>query len=391
MELFISKDINNMKKTIIKWIWQHKSYPNFSYDKSEVSELISQIEYHRGVLSGISQVFNKKDTKDLEIDILLNEAVNTSEIEGEYLQRDSVRASLYKKLNDQFNDLKDNSTHQTDALVDILIDCSKNRTPLTVERLHGWHNSLFITGYSGLNKIKVASFRDHDDMTVVSGSIGREKVHYVAPPHTLLEYDVKRLLQWLDTTDEDIYVKSAIGHLWFVSIHPYDDGNGRIARAIADYILSGDTQKETEFKLFSLSMAINKNKKEYYEILDKTTNLIINRTYDFTLWIKWHLEMVKEAMSSTQKQVEYIVQKTKFWDRHREDNLNERQIKVLNKILDKGSENFEGGLKTKKYQAMTKTSAPTAARDIKELLEKGCIEHIEGTKGRNTSYRIKLT
>lgn len=380
-----------MKKAIIKWIWQHEYYPNFPYDKSELSELISQIEYHRGVLNGISQLFNKKDTKDLEIDILLNEAVNTSEIEGEYLQRDSVRASLYKKLNDQFNDLKDNSTHQTDALVDILIDCSKNRAPLTLERLHGWHNSLFITGYSGLNKIKVASFRENDDMTVVSGSIGREKVHYVAPHHSSLENDVKKLFQWIDTTDEDIYIKSAIAHLWFVSIHPYDDGNGRIARAIADYILSEDTQKETEFKLFSLSMAINKNKKAYYEVLDKTTNLIINRTYDFTLWIKWHLEMVKEAMCSTQKQVEYIVQKTKFWDRHREDSLNERQIKVLDKMLDKGSENFEGGLKTKKYQAMTKTSAPTASRDIKELLEKGCIEHIEGTKGRNTSYRVKLT
>lgn len=380
-----------MKETLIKWVWQHGSYPNFPYDKSQVLELISQIEYHRGVLHGISQVINKKDKKNLEIDILLNEAVNTSEIEGEYLQRDSVRASLYKKLDSQYNDLRDHSTHQTDALADVLIDCNKNRAPLTLERLHGWHNSLFIAGYSGLNKIKVASFRDHDDMAVVSGSIGKEKVHYVAPPHTLLEDDVKTLLQWLDTSDEDIYIKSALGHLWFVSIHPYDDGNGRIARAIADYILSEDTKKETEFKLFSLSMAINTNKKEYYEVLDKTTNLIINRTYDFTLWIKWHLEMIKEAMRTTQKQVEYLVQKTKFWDRHRADDLNERQIKVLDRILDMGSENFAGGLKTKKYQAMTKTSTPTAARDIKELLEKGCIEHIEGTKGRNTSYRIKLT
>ena len=227
-------------------------------------------------------------------------------------------------------------------------------------------------------------------MTVVSGSIGREKIHYVAPPHIELEYDVEALLEWIDSTDENIYIKSALAHLWFVSIHPYDDGNGRMARAIADYILSENTHKETEFKLFSLSMAINKEKKSYYLMLDKTTNLIINKEYDFTQWIQWHLEMIRDSMIASQKQVEYMIQKTKFWDKHRGDGLNERQLKVLNKILDMCSENFEGGLKTKKYQAVTKTSTASAARDIRELLEKGCIEQIEGTKGRNTSYRIKL-
>lgn len=379
-----------MSKTAKKWIWQHESYPDFPFKRSALEELISEITYYRGVLNGISQVINDRDRKDLEVEVLLNEAVNTSEIEGEYLQRDSVRASLYKKLDSRFTDLKDNSTHQTDALVDVLIDCSKNRARLTLERLHGWHNSLFITGYSGLNKIKVASFRDHDDMTVVSGSIGREKIHYMAPPHTLLEDDVETLLQWIDSSDENMYIKSALAHLWFVSIHPYNDGNGRIARAIADYILSANTHKETEFKLFSLSMAINKEKKAYYLMLDKTTNLIVNREYDFTQWIGWHLEMIKNSMIASQKQVAYLIQKTRFWDKHRGDNLNERQLKVLNKILDMGSENFEGGLKTKKYQAITKTSTATAARDVKELLKKGCIEQIEGTKGRNTSYRIKL-
>ncbi len=379
-----------MSKTAKKWIWQHESYPDFPYRRLALEELISEITYYRGMLNGISQVINDRDRKDLGVEVLLNEAVNTSEIEGEYLQRDSVRASLYKKLDSGFTALKDNSTHQTDALVDVSIDCNKNRAPLTLERLHGWHNSLFIAGYSGLNKIKVASFRDHDDMTVVSGSIGREKIHYIAPPHTLLEDDVETLLQWIDSSNENMYIKSALAHLWFVSIHPYNDGNGRIARAIADYILSENTYKETGFKLFSLSMAINKEKKAYYLMLDKTNNLIVNREYDFTQWIQWHLEMIKDSMIASQKQVAYLIQKTRFWDKHRGDNLNERQLKVLNKILDMGSENFEGGLKTKKYQAMTKTSTATAARDVKELLNKGCIEQIEGTKGRNTSYRIKF-
>jgi len=342
------------------------------------------------VLTGISKTINKNDIQNIELEALTNEAINTSKIEGEYLKRDSVMASLAKKLTDNFDADKDSSTHQTDALAKILLDCSLNKSVLTKERLHGWHSSLFVSSYSRLEKIKVASFRDHDNLEVVSGAIGREKVHYLAPPKELIETDIERLLTWIESSSENIYIKSALAHLWFVSIHPYDDGNGRIARAISDYILSNSDKLETDFKLYSLSTAINHDRKGYYKILDNTTNLIINRDFDFTPWLNWHLKTINQAMCDAQKQVQYLIEKTKFWDRHREDNLNQRQIKVLNKILDIGSENFEGGISTKKYISITQKSKATVVRDIQELVEKGCIEKVKGTSGRNIRYRVKV-
>jgi len=371
-----------MKSSPQKWIWQHVDYPHFKYDKTSLIELLMQIEYHHGILHGISKSMNQTDIKSIKIEALVNEAINTSAIEGEYLKRESVRASLYKKLLQHFDTKNDTSTHQTDALVEVLIDCNTNQTILTQERLHGWHNCLFVSSYDLLHKIRIASFREHDDTQVVSGPIGHEKVHYIAPPSQSIEM----LLEWIEKSDENRYIKSALAHLWFVSIHPYDDGNGRIARAITDYILSGSTQ--VDFKLYSLSTAINNKRTEYYAMLDKTTNLFINRDFDFTAWIRWHLETVKQAMIDAQKDLEYLLEKTRFWDIHRSDALNPRQVKVLNKVLDVGNENFEGGINTKKYMAMTKVSKATVVRDIKELVDKGCIVQIEGSGGRNVRYGV---
>jgi len=375
-----------MKSSPQKWIWQHVDYPHFKYDKTSLIELLTQIEYYHGILHGISKSMNQTDIKSIQIEALVNEAINTSAIEGEYLKRESVRASLYKKLLQHFDTKNDTSTHQTDALVEVLIDCSTNQTILTQERLHGWHNCLFVSSYNLLSKIRIASFREHDDMQVVSGPIGHEKVHYIAPPSKSIDKDIEMLLKWIEKSDENRYIKSALAHLWFVSIHPYDDGNGRIARAITDYILSGSTQ--VDFKLYSFSTAINNKRIEYYSMLDKTTNLFINRDFDFTAWIRWYLETVKHAMIDAQKKLEYLLKKTRFWDAHRSDALNPRQVKVLNKILDVGSENFEGGISTKKYMAMTKVSKATAVRDIRELVDKGCIVQIEGSGGRNIRYGV---
>ncbi len=379
-----------MGDTIKKWIWQHEEYPNFRYDKSFLTDILSDIEYHRGLLDGVLKIFNDSDIKHIEIETLLQEAINSSEIEGEYLKRDSVRSSLLKKLDASFDDLKDSSTHKSDAFVEILIDCSTNHEPLSLQRLHGWHNCLFITGYDKLQKINVATFRSDDDMKVVSGAIGHEKIHYLAPPKSRLTEDINRFLIWCNDSDENIYIKSAIAHLWFVIIHPYDDGNGRIARAITDYILSQNKNHENRFKLYSISTAINSDRKGYYKMLDKTTNLFYNREFDITPWIKWHLETLSYAMKLSYQDIEIVIQKTKFWDRCRDKQLNDRQIKVLQKILDIGADNFLGGLSTKKYIAITKTSKATAVRDIKELLEYGCIAQVEGTSGRNIRYELQL-
>jgi Fic family protein len=225
-------------------------------------------------------------------------------------------------------------------------------------------------------------------MAVVSSAIGHEKVHYKAVPLEKLDDDIENLLQYSNESDENIYIKAAIAHIWFVIIHPYDDGNGRIARAITDYILSQNTSS-TKFKLYSISTAISSDRAGYYTILDNTTNLFLNKEFDITPWILWHLNILNSAMQQALKNIEYLVQKTKFWDTHRKKALNERQIKVLNKILDMGSENFEGGLNTKKYMVLTKVSKATATRDISELLEYGCIEQVEGTAGRNVRYKVK--
>jgi len=374
----------------IKWIWQHKNYPTFAYDKGQLSTLISDIEYLRGVLDGSSKLFNKDALRKIEIERLTDEAISTSLIEGEVFQRESVRSSLRKRLDKEFDARSDTyATATTDSLVEILIDCGLNKEPLTLDRLHGWHNCLFENQYSQLYKINVATFRKNDDMEVVSGAIGYEKVHYLAPPVAKIEADIKKLFAYCNESDENIYIKSAIAHLWFVIIHPYEDGNGRIARAITDYILTQGTTF-TQFKLYSISTAINGDRKGYYEILDKTTNLLKNRKFDITPWIEWHLNTLKNAMQSSLKSIEYLVEKTKFWDKYRKYAFNERQIKVINKILDMGSENFEGGISTKKYISLTKVSKATAVRDISYLVKLGVLQQIEGSSGRNTRYRLDI-
>jgi Fic family protein len=380
-----------MQKEIKKWIWQHQEYPNFKYDKSKLIELIAQIDYSRGIVDGISKLFSEEDIINIEIETLTDEAINTSLIEGEVLKRESVRSSFRKKLDKEFDGRYDKySTRATDNLVEILIDSNLNKTDLNLERLHGWHNCLFEhTQYSKLNRINIAKFRSHSEMEVVSGAIGHEKVHYKAVPLESLDSDMEEFLKYCNESEENIYIKSAIAHIWFVIIHPYDDGNGRIARAITDYILSGNTSS-TEFKLYSISTAISNDRTGYYEILDITTNLFLNKEYDLTPWLEWHLKILNDAMNQALKNIEYLIQKTKFWDIHRKNALNERQIKVLNKILDMGSENFEGGLSTKKYISMTQVSKATAIRDISELVEFGCIEQIKDTAGRNIRYKVKV-
>jgi Fic family protein len=378
-----------MKETIIKWIWQHPEYPNFKYDKSQLTNLVGQIDYNRGILDGVSKLFNEDDIVKIEIETLTDEAISTSLIEGEVFKRESVRSSFRKKLDKYFDGRSDtHSTRATDNLVEILIDLNLNKNNMTLERLHGWHNCLFEHArYDKLKIIDIAKFRSHSDMEVISGAIGFEKVHYKAVPVERLESDMEKFLSYCNETSENIYIKSAIAHIWFVIIHPYDDGNGRIARAITDYILCQNTSS-TQFKLYSISTVINSDRKGYYDILDKSTNLFLNKEFDLTPWILWHLGILNNAMQQALKNIEYLVQKTKFWDKYRKQPLNERQIKVLNQILDMGSENFKGGLNTKKYINLTKVSKATAVRDITQLVEFGCIEQIEQTSGRNVKYRV---
>jgi len=373
-------------ESIKKWIWQHDDYPTFNYEQSALKRLFLEISRNIGRLEGAVSGLNGKSMNSLLIDASIDEIVQSSEIEGEILSRDSVRSSVRKKLDEAFDYVDDSSTHHTDGLVTLLFDSSYNTTKLTQKRLHGWHSILFPTGYSDGHKIDVATYRS-EEMSVVSNRGYREKVHYVAPPHEQLKEEMSRFLDYINSSQDDPYVKSAIAHLWFVSIHPYDDGNGRLARAIANYVLSKELR--LDHKYYSLSTVIRKDRKDYYDVLEKSQNLFYNREFDFTKWIEWHTNTINTAIESSLEQIEIITQKTKFWDKAREYPLNERELKVLNKLLDKGVENFEGGLSTKKYASMTNSSVATAKRDISRLVGYGLIKQVEGSAGRNTRYTIK--
>ncbi|CAA6816531.1 MAG: Fic family protein [uncultured Sulfurovum sp.] len=372
---------------IKKWIWQHEEYPNFNYIQSTLNTLLSKASRNTGRLEGAIYGLNDKNINLLVIDASINEILESSEIEGEILSRDSVRSSVRKKLDENFDYGNDSSTRHTDGLVSLLLDSRQNDTLLTEERLHAWHNILFPTGYSDGHKIDVATYRS-DEMSVVSNKGYRETVHYLAPPHEQLRQEMNKFLDYVNSSKEDPFIKSAIAHIWFVSIHPYDDGNGRIARTITNYVLSKELG--LDHKYYSLSTAIRKDRKGYYDVLEKSQNLFYNRDFDFTKWIEWHTTMISLAIESSLEQIKIITQKTKFWDKAREYPLNERQLKVLNKLLDKGVENFEGGLSTKKYANMVSTSIPTAKRDITGLIDYGLIEQVEGSAGRNTRYVMRF-
>jgi len=372
-------------ESIKKWIWQHKSYPNFYYNQSSLNETVLKVSRNIGRLEGAISALNRKNINSLVIDNSIDEILQSSQIEGEILSRESVKSSVRKKLDETFDYDNDSSTRHTDGLVELLFDSSYNNEPLSEERLNGWHSILFPTGYSDGHKIDVALYRS-DEMEIISSRGYRERVHYVAPPYRELKKEMNRFLDYVNSAKEEPFIKSAIAHLWFVTIHPYDDGNGRIARAITNYLLSKELG--IQHKYYSLSTAIRQDKKGYYNELEKSQNLFYNREFDFTKWILWHTNMINRAIDTSLEAIEIIIQKSKFWDRARAYPLNKRQLKVLNKILDKGVEKFEGGLSTKKYSKMTNTSTPTAKRDITQLLNYGLIKQVEGSAGRSVRYRI---
>ncbi len=379
-----------MADIIKKWIWEHENYPNFSYDRERLSEKLKRAEYLRGLVSGVLSIANKEEFDELEITNLTNEIINTSQIEGEYLRRDSVRDSVAKAINKAYISSEDMSTRHTDNLVALMLDSNRNNELLSVERLHGWHNALFANsgGYEGVKKINIAQFRDYDDMKVIENAFNRAGVvvKYQAPPHRLLKKDIDALIKYCNESNDDPYVKSALAHLWFVSIHPYDDGNGRISRAIADYVLSKDL--EEEHKTYSMSTTIYTKRAQYYEMLDMTTNLHKNRYFDFTNWIEWNIDILISTLEKAYEDVLFIVKKAKFWDRCKMMKLGKGQTIFLDAFINKLSYDSNSEFSNVDYREITNTIPMTANRQIKKLLEDGLIAKIEGKAGRSTSYRI---
>lgn len=374
-----------MKKQ--KWIWEYDEYPNFKYDKEKLEPLLRDIAYEQGKLKSFMLLMDKESSKYSIAKALENEIIASCEIEGEVLNRDSVRSSIKQKLGLE-SDAHYKVVKKEDNYVDILIDANTNyNEDLTLEKLFGWHNAMFENGYSGFSKIKVAQFRGEGAMQVVSGDYEKEKIHYEAPPFDTLNDEMNSFINWFNATPTTLE-KAAITHLWFVIIHPFDDGNGRITRALTDRVLS-KLEQSTISKIYTMSKSISEDRKGYYEALDKTTGRFAkDDPLDITYWMKWFFKTLHHALLDAGKQLNYIVEKTKFWDAHREDELNARQIKVLNRLLDIGSENFKGDLTKAKYVKIANTAETNASRDIVDLLAKRCIKKVEGTTGRGTRYTI---
>lgn len=373
-----------------RWIWEHDEYPNFTYDLQKLHSLIEKVSKEQGYLLALAQTMNSQNINQRQLEALMNEAMSTAAIEGQILNRDSVKASVQKKLGLLDSHYKKTDS-ATDNLIEILIDANTNYDEeLTIERLFGWHNALFEKGYSGFHKINIASFRGKETMQIVGGGAGNEKIYYEAPPRERLEEEMQRFLTWFNTAPASL-LKASIAHLWFVVIHPFDDGNGRITRAITDLVLS-HVENTKMPRLYSMSQAIENDRKGYYKALENTTGYIrkTQQHLDITLWCEWFLSTLHTALLDTKKTLNFIVQKTKFWDLYKHIDLNARQIKVLNFILDIGVENFKGNLSKRKYMSLADTASSTASRDIAELVKFGCIRQKEGTSGRNVSYEIVM-
>ncbi|CAA6805787.1 MAG: Fic family protein [uncultured Sulfurovum sp.] len=371
-----------------KWIWEHEDFPNFNYDYKEIEPIIFRLIEKSGELKGKISYLSNSEQDNFSVETSLNEIIATSEIEGVALKRDSVRSSLQKKLNVTFNRVEDKSTKNSDSLTELYIDSRFNQEDLSVERLHTWHHAIFEAYDSVLYPVNKGVFRDHDDMQIVSGSLEREKIHYVAIPQKQIEPSMGELMEYINGSNENFIVKSAVAHLWFESIHPYDDGNGRIGRAIVNYILAKEGGLDNRY--YSISSAINKHRQEYYTHLEKTQKLVHNGNLELSTWIQWHTQSIEKSIEISIQNIEQVVQKTKFHDKIRYIKLNEKQTKVINRLLDAGAGNFEGGLTNKKYRALTKTDAVTASRHLKDMLNKGIIREIEGFSGRSTRYELDV-
>lgn len=363
-----------------KWIWESKNFPNFTYEPINLDTL----NYKFGQLKMVENFINKESSNELLLECLLNDALSTSAIEGDILQRSSVHSSINKILKLGLED--DYSyTVQSDNLIQILLDAKTNLTPLTKERLLSWHKALFEAGNSGLREITIGEYRkDKEDMQIVSGPWEKEKVHYIAPPSQDMDKLMEAFLSWLNNNQSQNTIhKAIVAHLYFVLIHPFDDGNGRIARAITDYILAQSNLANANF--YSISTTIYKNRKEYYEILD----MVCKQTdQNIALWVEWFVKLLEKSLDDTLIKIESIQIKAKFWDKHINTKFNERQKKVILKMLSYLPSKFEGGMRVNKYMSLTKSKRLTASRDIADLVEKGIFESFG--QGRGVYYELKV-
>ncbi len=360
-----------------KYIYQYKSWPNFTWNEKEIQLILGKVRHLQGKIIGQISALGFSIKEDTMLTTLTLDVLKSSEIEGQLLNYEQVRSSIARRLGIEYAGMV-HSNRNVEGVVEMMLDATQNYDkPIDKERLFGWHAALFPTGRSGMYKIDVARYRQ-GEMQIVSGAMGKEKIHYEAPSPKRVKYEMDQFLDWLNNNNEiDMVIKSAIAHFWFIIIHPFDDGNGRIARAISDLLLARSDNSSQRF--YSLSNQILIERKVYYKILQK----IQYKEGEITEWITWFLNCLYRALKDTEQTIEKVLFKADFWDKHKNTILNSRQRLMLNKLLD----GFEGKLKTSKWAKITKCSQDTALRDIKDLIEKGILRK-EKSGGRSTNYEL---
>ncbi|MBQ5697256.1 MAG: Fic family protein [Muribaculaceae bacterium] len=361
------------------YIWQQSEWPKFRWDNDRLIHLLSDVRHHQGKVQGLMSGLGFDSQSYASLDVMTEDVLRSSEIEGELLNADRVRSSIARHLGLPTEGLPE-PDHYTEGVVQVMLDAVGNKdNPLTHERLHNWHAALFPTGRSGMYPITVAAYRvGAEPMQVVSGAMGHERVHYQAPDSDDVPSMMDEFLAWVNRDVAiDPILKAAIAHMWFVSIHPFDDGNGRLTRTITDMLLA--RADETPHRFYSMSAEILRERKGYYAALEKTTV----GSMDITEWIEWFLQTLRNAILRSETMVRRVVKKSLFWQRNSDVSMNERQVKMVNRLWD----GLEGKLTTSKWAKMTKSSQATALRDITDLLDKGILI-VADEGGRSTNYLL---
>ncbi len=351
-------------------------------DQGRVGGRLADVRHWQGRLLGRMESLGFQLREVATLQTLTQDVVKTSEIEGEKLDAETVRSSLARRMGLDIGALRP-LDRNVEGIVEVMLDATRKfDKPLTQERLFGWHAALFPTGRIGMQRMTVGAWRPKESgaMQVVSGPIGREKVHCEAPGHDRLKGEMSAFLKWFNAPAEmDLVLKSALAHFWFVTIHPFEDGNGRIARAIAGLLLA--RSEKTSQRFYSMSAQIRQERSAYYDVLERSQK----GTLDITLWVEWYLNCLKRAIGASEKLLEAVLVKDRFWKVHAGESFHERQRKVINRLLD----GFDGKLTSSKWAKLTKCSSDTALRDINELVERGMLAK-DAAGGRSTGYVLKL-
>lgn len=360
-----------------KYIYERKNWTNFTWQEKEISALFGEVRHMQGKIMGKMNALGFSEKEEATLSTLTLDIIKSSEIEGELLNYNQVRSSIARRLGINSGGLVRSNRH-VEGVVEMMLDATqRNSEILTENRLLGWHAALFPTGYSGPYKIETGKYRTQE-MQIVSGALGKEKIHYEAVKANKVTNEMDQFIQWYNEDQSiDLVIKAAIAHFWFIIIHPFDDGNGRIARALTDMLLA--RAENSGERYYSMSSQILTERKQYYNILQK----VQYSTGDITEWLKWFLTCLKNAMLTTEETTQKILLKAEFWRCHENTSFNERQRYMLNKIMD----GLEGKLQSSKWAKMTKTSTDTALRDIKDLIEKRILQATkEG--GRSVNYEL---